>query len=137
MPVIRLKTVGNQTGQKKSSLFNKKMSRVKKIQGVGYVNRKQCINFTLILIETKRVRKHWGKVKDWWTLEDMSYCYFLSVIITERLLSFRNMNRYISEYNDIIDYISGIGFKIIWQDWDEGYKWNQICHESIIVKTIW
>lgn len=34
-----------------------------------------------------------------------------------------------------MDGVSGIGFKIIWWHWHEGFKQNQICHEVIIVET--
>lgn len=35
-----------------------------------------------------------------------------------------------------MDGVSGIGFKIIWWHWHEGFKQNQICHEVIIVETL-
>jgi hypothetical protein len=34
-------------------------------------------------------------------------------------------------------YVSEIDFEIIWQVWDEGYKWNQIYHELIIIAIGW
>lgn len=35
-----------------------------------------------------------------------------------------------------MDDISGIGFKIIWWHWHEGFRRNQICHEVIIAETM-